>query len=117
MGAPYPGPEPPVPANDVTSSTAPASEETSFWAFQPMGDPEPPTVDAPEPLSPIDRFLYAKLETSGLKPAPPADKLTLLRRTTYDLTGLPPTEDEIRSFLEDVAERLGAIAVGARLPS
>ncbi len=49
----------------------------------------------------LDRFILAKLEDKDLAPAPPADRLTLLRRATFDLTGLPPTESEIRKFLED----------------
>src|SRR5262249_32784593 len=51
--------------------------------------------------SPIDNFILAKLEQKGLKPAPPADRVTLLRRATFDLTGLPPTPKEIDDFLAD----------------
>ncbi|MEP7336939.1 MAG: DUF1549 and DUF1553 domain-containing protein [Acidobacteriota bacterium] len=49
----------------------------------------------------MDGFILAELEKKNLSPAPPADKLTLLRRATYDLTGLPPTEQEIKDFLAD----------------
>jgi len=51
--------------------------------------------------TPIDRFVLARLEREGLEPAPEADKLTLLRRATFDLTGLPPTPQEVRAYLAD----------------
>ena len=53
--------------------------------------------------TPIDRFILAKLQEKNLQPSPAADKRTLLRRVTYDLTGLPPTPDEIQAFLTDNA--------------
>src|SRR5205085_2683597 len=62
----------------------------------------PPAVkDAAWIRSPLDRFMLAKLEEKKLKPSPAADKATLLRRVTFDLTGLPPTETEIKDFLAD----------------
>jgi hypothetical protein len=77
-------------------------EERAFWAFQPLGQNAPPKVKNQAWVkSPIDAFVLQKLEERGLKPAPPADKLTLLRRATYDLTGLPPTEEEMREFVAD----------------
>ena len=51
----------------------------------------------------VDQFILAKLEAQGMKPAPPADKRTLIRRITFDLTGLPPTPAEIDAFLADDA--------------
>ena len=51
--------------------------------------------------TPIDAFILAKLEEKNLQPNPPADKLTLLRRATIDMTGLPPTQEEIQQFLSD----------------
>ncbi len=53
--------------------------------------------------NPIDAFVFAKLEAKGLKPSPPADRRTLLRRATYDLTGLPPTPEEVDAFVQDAA--------------
>ena len=53
------------------------------------------------PRSPIDRFILARLEAAGLRPAPPADKRTLLRRATLDLSGIPPSPEEIDAFLRD----------------
>src|SRR4051794_17408839 len=78
-------------------------EQREFWAFQPVRPPPVPEVRTPqlEIRNEIDRFVLAKLEAAGLKPAPPADRRTLVRRATFDLTGLPPTPDEIDAFLKD----------------
>ena len=77
-------------------------EQKSYWAFQPVTKHVPPTVVNPNWTgNPIDRFVMAKLEEHGLGAAPPADKLTLLRRASFDLTGLPPTPQEARAFLAD----------------
>jgi hypothetical protein len=79
-------------------------EGRRFWSFRPLADPPAPEVrDRSWPESPIDRFILAKLEEKGLKPAPDADKRTLLRRVTFDLTGLPPTPEEMEAFLADDA--------------
>ncbi len=79
--------------------------ERRHWAFQPRKDPAPPTFTAPLDKawakSPIDAFLLAGLKKAGLKPAPPAGRATLIRRVTFDLTGLPPTPEEIDAFLAD----------------
>ncbi len=72
------------------------------WAFQPVTKPSLPTVKlAPWVRSPIDTFILAQLEAHGLRPTPPADKRTLIRRATFDLTGLPPTPDEVDAFVLD----------------
>jgi Protein of unknown function (DUF1553)/Protein of unknown function (DUF1549)/Planctomycete cytochrome C len=72
------------------------------WAFQPIQvKPVPAVRNRAWARSPVDAFILAALEAKGLTPAPPADPRALLRRVTYDLTGLPPTPDEIRSFLGD----------------
>jgi len=76
------------------------------WAWQPLSKPNVPTVaDAKWAWSDVDRFLLAKLEGQGLKPVGDADKLTLLRRITFDLTGLPPTLAEIDTFLKDTSPK------------
>jgi hypothetical protein len=77
-------------------------EQRHFWAFQPVSDFRPPQVkDTSWPLTPIDRFILTRLEAKGLKPVAVADRRTLIRRVTFDLTGLPPTPDEIDAFLAD----------------
>ncbi len=74
----------------------------SHWAFQPVRQTEPPAVsDEYWIKSPIDRFVLARLEAAGMKPRPKADKETLIRRASFDLTGLPPTAEEIDAFLAD----------------
>ncbi|MES1213277.1 MAG: PSD1 and planctomycete cytochrome C domain-containing protein [Singulisphaera sp.] len=76
----------------------------NHWAFEPVRRPEPPTVDnAQWNHNPIDRFVYSKLSDHGLSPAPPASKTSLLRRAYFDLTGLPPTPEEVDAFLSDPA--------------
>jgi hypothetical protein len=81
---------------------ASATAVKSFWSFQPVQRPAPPEVsDRQWVRNPIDLFVLAKLEREGLKPAPEADKLTLIRRATFDATGLPPTPQEVRAFLAD----------------
>jgi hypothetical protein len=80
----------------------PTEEQKKFWSFQPVKAYTPPPVKrAAWARNPVDRFILAKLEEAGLQPARRADKLTLLRRATFDLTGLPPTEKEIAAFLSD----------------
>jgi hypothetical protein len=79
--------------------------DKNFWAFKPISQAAPPSPKqnwAGNPaVNPIDQFILANLEKNGLKPAPQADKTTLLRRATFDLTGLPPTEKELQDFLAD----------------
>lgn len=73
------------------------------WSFQPIKQPSVPAISKPGIDNPIDRFLLAKLNASGLSFAPPADKRTLLRRIYFDLTGLPPSPEEIEAFLKDAS--------------
>jgi hypothetical protein len=76
----------------------------THWAFVAPRRPEIPVVkEASRVRNPVDNFVLARLEQEGLKQAPEADKATLLRRVTYDLTGLPPTLAELSSFLADKA--------------
>ncbi len=69
------------------------------WAFAPLIRPEPPAGTA----NPIDRFVEARLRREGLEFSPEADPRTLLRRLTLDLTGLPPTEEDMASWLKDTS--------------
>ena len=72
------------------------------WAFQPPLDVQPPTIgDEKKTTHPIDAFVVSSLETAGLQPNPPAERATLIRRAYYDLTGLPPTADEVSAFVAD----------------
>lgn len=76
--------------------------DRSHWSFRPISDPPVPTVaDSNWPRSSIDSFVLAKLEAVNLWPAPSADRRTLIRRAYYDLTGLPPTYDEVEAFIGD----------------
>ena len=76
--------------------------QRDFWSFQKVKPQNPPEVKtAAWGRSPIERFIAAKLEAKAIVPGPPADKVTLLRRATFDLIGLPPTPAEVEAFLAD----------------
>jgi len=75
------------------------------WSFAPLVRPEIPAVhNATYSDQPIDRFILARLERRKIAPSPEADRVTLIRRLTLDLTGLPPTQQEVRAFLNDPRE-------------
>ncbi|MEY3277415.1 MAG: hypothetical protein RL153_2683 [Verrucomicrobiota bacterium] len=75
---------------------------SAHWSFVPPERPALPAVkDARWPRNELDRFVLSRIEREGLKPAPEADKATLIRRVTLDLTGLPPTIEEVDGFLAD----------------
>ena len=96
---------PPLTANEIGLIKAWISQGAVWqkhWSFLPPTRPALPEVkDTQWPRNAIDRFVLARLEHEGLQPSPPADKETLLRRVTFDLTGLPPTLQEIDAFLSD----------------
>ncbi|WP_254506597.1 PSD1 and planctomycete cytochrome C domain-containing protein [Anatilimnocola floriformis] len=77
-------------------------EGRKFWSFQPVKDPQPPAVkNTAWPRNALDNFTLARMEVVAVSPATDADKRTLLRRVTYDLTGLPPTPEEMAAFVVD----------------
>jgi hypothetical protein len=83
---------------------SPATEKATHWAFLPPSRPaEPPVKEVSWARNSIDRFILARLEKEGLKPSPEADKITLIRRLSLDLTGLPPTIEEVDRFVADPA--------------
>lgn len=80
-----------------------ADSPTSWWSLQPLANPRPPKLDRNRawPRNGIDCFIGAKLEEQGLQPSPEIDRAAWLRRVTFDLTGLPPTPNELRAFIHD----------------
>ncbi len=113
-----PAGHPPLPAADIAvirrwidqgaaglpAPAAPVDRRAgAHWAYQPpVRPPLPEVANAAWPRNDIDRFVLARLEQAGLAPAPEADPVTLLRRVTLDLTGLPPAPEEIDAYLVDV---------------
>jgi mono/diheme cytochrome c family protein len=90
------------PAGSAASGSLIRPEHRAFWSFQPLARPAVPTVtDTSWPKTDIDRFVLARLEREGLAPVKAADRRTLLRRATLDLTGLPPTPEEVDAFERD----------------
>src|SRR5262245_7000371 len=78
------------------------AEDRAFWSFVPPVRPTVPAVkQADRVRNPIDNFILAKLEGKVISPTPEADRRTLIRRVTFDLTGLPPTPAEVDTFLAD----------------
>ena len=88
-------------------AAAPGLEEgRAHWAFQPLSKAEPPAVkNTAWPKNGVDHFILAKLEQNGLQPSPLADAATLIRRITFDLTGLPPTPEEVEAFIADSSDK------------
>jgi len=102
MGAPDPRGD----ALPSAPATQPApfdyQKERQFWSFQPVRDaPAPDVKDTAGLISPVDYFLESDCEAHHLHPTGPAPKRALIRRATYDLTGLPPTPDEVNAFVAD----------------
>src|SRR4051794_27330075 len=87
----------------LLTAAAPAPEDSDrHWAFAPPRRPEVPAVRKRSWVrNPIDAFVLAGLEQAGLRHAPEADRATLLRRLSFDLTGLPPSPGEVVAFLAD----------------
>ncbi len=102
MGAPDPRSQAPAPVVAPAEAGIDLEAGRQFWSFQPIANPPVPSTSKPDWVrSPIDAFLLARLEQEGLEPAAGIDKRGLIRRATFDLTGLPPSPDEIADFLSD----------------
>jgi hypothetical protein len=119
MGAPDPRD---APMEVVTETSGPQGksleEGRKFWAFLPLVAPQPPTVkDEAWAADELDRYVLAKLEKKNLKPVAVADKASLLRRAYFDLTGLPPTPEQIDDFQADDAPEAFAKVVDELLAS
>ncbi|MCZ2343071.1 MAG: PSD1 and planctomycete cytochrome C domain-containing protein [Bacteroidales bacterium] len=92
----------PWPAGSPKTLATNSPDPTKHWAFQPVTNPPIPPVHNPKWVrTPIDQFILAKLEAEQLTPSPIADRRTRIRRATYDLTGLPPTPEEVDAFVQD----------------
>lgn len=92
MGAPFPR----------SQSAALRTRNPDHWAFQPLVKVEAPLIDrSSEAESPVDQFVLERLRAQGVEPATRADEHVLIRRLTFDLLGLPPTPDDVASFLSD----------------
>ena len=102
MGAPDPRDGPPTPEDfaKATSWATVLEERKQWWSFQPIARPTPPEASGWSD-HPVDRFVIEKLSQAGLKPAKPADSHTLLRRLTFAITGLPPTLEQMETFVDD----------------
>ncbi|HEV3259566.1 MAG TPA: DUF1549 and DUF1553 domain-containing protein [Gemmataceae bacterium] len=88
------------------SAQKPRPDAKHHWAFQPPVRPQLPDVKNRQwARNAIDRFVLARLEKEGLTPAPEADRVTLIRRLSLDLTGLPPTVEEVDAFVADRSDR------------
>jgi len=92
----------PWPATDPAPKDNRQEQWDRHWAFQPIKAVSAPPVREPQWCqTPVDAFIKAKLEAQGVAPAEPADRYTIIRRLTYNLTGLPPTPEEVDAFLQD----------------
>ena len=89
---------------ESTPAAGALADDSAFWAFKPVRDePLPEVAHADWPRSPVDHFVLHRLEHEGLTPNVPADRLTWLRRVTFDLIGLPPTRAECEAFEQDTS--------------
>src|SRR4051794_34360495 len=110
LGAPYDRPLVERAKGGQAQASAITAEDRAFWSFRRLSPIAPPEVadadadaDASWARTPIDRFVLAKQREKGLRPNPPADRRTLIRRVSFDLVGLPPTPGEVDAFVNDPA--------------
>jgi mono/diheme cytochrome c family protein len=104
QGAPWPEAAGTVRTTPEKGGFKVTDQDRAFWSFRPIRNPTPPTVtDTLWARTSLDPFVLARLEEKGLKPVAPADRRTLIRRATFDLTGLPPTPEEVEAFVKDTS--------------
>ena len=104
MGAPWPTGE--TVAAAKPSGRELTEEDHAYWAFQPVKRVEPPTIEGDHwSRTPVDHFILAKIREAQLEPAPEADRVTVARRLYLDLTGLPPTPQQMDAFLSDSSDK------------
>ncbi|HYE18881.1 MAG TPA: PSD1 and planctomycete cytochrome C domain-containing protein [Tepidisphaeraceae bacterium] len=102
MGAP--DPRTTETKSPYSQPAADSAEARAFWSFKPVADvPVPNSGSAAKFAHPIDKFLATKQDEKGVAPLAAADKRTLIRRATFDLTGLPPTPEEVEAFVADIS--------------
>ncbi|MEY4811069.1 MAG: hypothetical protein RI986_1407, partial [Planctomycetota bacterium] len=121
------GVAPPIDASDAKSRAAAAqalieqraaSARDSWWSWKPLVAPAPPAVrDEAWVRTPVDRFVLARLEAAGVSHAPEASREALIRRATFDLTGLPPTPEDVRSFVADTRANAWELLIDRLLAS
>jgi hypothetical protein len=87
----------------LLEAAVPAGTATNHWAFQPIRNPAPPPSTDPSHTD-VDRFIVSALQARGLSLSPPTSRREWIRRATFDLTGLPPTWEEVRDFLADQSQ-------------
>ncbi len=104
MGAPWP-------AGETVAASRPSGreltdEDRAYWAFQPIKRVDPPALEGDTwSRTAVDKFILAKIREAQLEPAPEADRVTVARRLYLDLTGLPPTLEQIDAFLSDQSDK------------
>ena len=95
-----------LPAWNCSAASEPPQPAHLHWAFRPVqSQPVPSVTNSPWARNPVDQFVLTELEAAGIQPGPAADRATLLRRVSLDLVGLPPTPDELKSFLADASPK------------
>jgi cytochrome c553 len=118
MGAPWPDEGAPKVAPSDEENREVKKRQREHWAWQPVRVQPPPAVkDKSRVQNEIDRFVLAKLEEKGLKASSPADRRTLIRRASFDLIGLPPSLEEVETFVQDPSSDAFAKVVDRLLAS
>lgn len=118
QGAPWPSTDAKAKPTSGEHAFHITDKDRTFWSFQPIADPPLPHVQNVHWVkSPVDYFILAKHEAAGIQSVGATDKRTLLRRVTFDLIGLPPTPEEINSFLKDTTPEAYARVVDRLLSS